>query len=70
VRDTQVEPQVQKIRADIAQSGESILEHKELRALCQTEISEHRWNVLARIAIDEGWSFTFFPDGRVRFAKL
>ena len=70
MRETHVEPQVQRIRAEIEQSGESILQQTDLTALCRSEISEYRWNVLAKIAISEGWSFTFFPDGRVRFARL
>lgn len=71
MHDAGVEPQVQQIRYTIEQFGESILSPKELTALCKGEISgEHRWNVIANIAINERWSFTFFPDGRVRFAKL
>ena len=59
------------MRAEIEQSGESLLGRGELNLLCMGEISEdHRWNVIAQIAINEGWSFTFFPDDSVRFAKM
>ena len=59
------------MRAEIEQSGETLLEPGELNLLCGGEISaDHRWNMIAKIAISEGWSFTFFPDDSVRFAKL
>lgn len=59
------------MRSEIEQSGESLLEPGELNLLCQGEISEdHRWKTIAEIAINEGWSFTFFPNDSVRFAKL
>lgn len=39
--------------------------------LCpEGESATNQWNAIAKIAIDEGWSFTFFPNGSVRFAKL
>jgi hypothetical protein len=59
------------MRAEIEQSGESLLGRGELNLLCMGEISEdHRWNMITQIAINEGWSFTFFPDDSVRFAKM
>ena len=59
------------MRAEIEQAGETLLEPGELNLLCQGEISDdHRWNMIAEIAINEGWSFTFFPDDSVRFAKF
>jgi hypothetical protein len=48
-----------------------MLEPGELNLLYRGEISDdHRWNMIAEIAINEGWSFTFSPDDSVRFAKL
>lgn len=48
-----------------------MLEPGELKLLYQGELSEDlRWKTIAEIAINEDWSFTFFPDNRVRFAKL
>jgi hypothetical protein len=59
------------MRTEIEQSGEILLEPGELNLLCNGEISgDHRWNTIAEIAMNEGWSFTFFPDDSVRFAKL
>jgi hypothetical protein len=59
------------MRAQIEQSGETLLDPGELNLLCSGEIfAGHRWKSIAEIAINEGWSFTFFPDDSVRFAKL
>lgn len=59
------------MRAEIERSGETLLEPGELNLLCRGEISDdHRWKIIAEIAINERWSFTFFPDDSVRFAKL
>ena len=59
------------MRTEIEQSGETLLEPGELNLLCLDEVSDdYRWNIIAEIAINEGWSFTFFPDDSVRFAKL
>jgi len=59
------------MRAEIEQVGETLLEPGELNLLRLGEISEdHRWNMISEIAINEGWSFTFFADDTVRFAKL
>ena len=71
MHDRAVHPRVQKMRAEIEQAGETLLEPGELNLLCRGELSEdHRWNTIAEIAINEGWSFTFFPDDSVLFAKL
>ncbi len=59
------------MRAEIEQCGETLLEPGELNLLCRGELSEdHRWNTIAEIAINEGWSFTFYPDDSVLFAKI
>ena len=59
------------MRAKIEQSGEILLDPGELNLLCRGEMfDDHRWKLVAEIAINEGWSFTFFPDDSVRFAKL
>ena len=65
------DPRIQRMRAQIEQSGETLLEPEELNLLYRGELSEDlRWKTIAEIAINEDWSFTFFPDDRVRFAKL
>ena len=59
------------MRAEIEQSGETLLDPGELNLLCRGEILDgHRWKMVAEIAVNEGWSFTFFPDDSVRFSKL
>jgi hypothetical protein len=71
MHDQLVESRVQRMRSEIEQSGESRLGRGELNLLCPDEPSEdHRWKTIAEIAINEGWSFTFFPDDTVRFSKL
>ena len=71
MRDRAVNPDVQRMRAEIEQSGETVLERDELNLLCRREIPvRHHWKTVAEIAINEGWSFTFFPDDSVRFSKL
>ena len=59
------------MRDQIGEYGESILGSEELSVLCADELSASgQWNCIAKLAIDEAWSFTFFPNGNVRFAKL
>lgn len=66
-----VDPRIQRMRAEIEQSGETLLRPDELNLLGRGEILDrHRWQIVAGIALCEGWSFTFFPDDSVRFSKL
>jgi len=59
------------MRREIQQFGESIVTCEGLRVLCENEVlASNQWNAIAKIAISEEWSFTFFPNGSVRFAKL
>lgn len=59
------------MRAEIERAGEALLDPDELSLLCRGAIQDlHRWKMVAEIAVNEGWSFTFFPDDSVRFAKL
>ena len=63
--------QVETIRREVDECGESIVRCDELRILCEDVVlSSNNWEAIAKIAINEGWSFTYFPDGSVRFAKL
>ena len=69
--DRVADPRIQRMRAEIEQSGETLLEPGELNLLHRGELSEdQRWKTITEIAINEGWSFTFFPDDTVRFSKL
>jgi hypothetical protein len=38
--------------------------------LCPDVAISGQWGEIARIAIAEKWSFSFFPNGNVRFANL
>jgi hypothetical protein len=63
--------QIEKIQGAIEEVGESIVSCAELRLLCDDKALAHnQWNAVARIAINEAWRFTYFPNGSVRFAKL
>jgi hypothetical protein len=63
--------QVEKIRNEIQEYGESIVGCEALRGLCLDEIAQSgQWEAIAKISIIEGWCFTFFPNGSVRFAKF
>jgi hypothetical protein len=62
--------QVATIREEIRSKGESIANCAKLLALCPEVAISGQWGEIAKIAIVEKWSFTFFPNGDVRFAPL
>ncbi len=62
--------QIEKIRAEIQERGESTVGCEELCVLCPDVSESGQWNEIAKIAMVEGWSFTFFPNGSIRLAKL
>ena len=62
--------QVHNMRHQIELYGETVLGSVELQALTPETSGRGQWEVIAQISIAEGWSFTFFPNGDVRFAKL
>ena len=63
--------QVEKVRQEIQEYGESVVGCEELRVLCPDEVPvSTQWNAIAKIAKSEGWSFTYFPNGSVGFANL
>jgi hypothetical protein len=63
--------QIETLRRDVQVRGECIVRYDELSALCAHAIPpRNQWEEIAKIAIDEGWRFTFFPDRSVRFARL
>ena len=62
--------QVATIRAEIEAYGESIANCAKLLVLCPEVAVSGQWGEIAKIAISERWSFTFFPNGDVRFAAL
>ncbi len=66
-----LESQIETMRLDVQVRGECIVRYDKLSALCAgARPPRNPWEEIARIAIDEGWSFTFFPDRSVRFTKL
>jgi hypothetical protein len=62
--------QVDKIRAEIEERGQSIVRGEQLCVLCPDVWVSGQWGAISKVAIKEGWSFTFFPSGSVGFAKL
>jgi len=58
-----------KIRQEIDERGECVVTRRESRMLW-TGLPTDEWNAVAGLAIAEHWSFTFLPDGSVRFAKF
>jgi len=62
--------QIATIREEIRVTGQSIANCDKLLALCPDVSSSGQWGEIAKIAIAEQWSFTFFPNGDVCFAKL
>ena len=62
--------QVVMIREEIRTCGESIANCAKLLVLCPEVAVSGQWGEIAKIAITEKWSFTFFPNGDVRFTSL
>lgn len=63
--------QVDKMRGEIRQEGESRVGCDELSLLCPEEVSaSQQLNGIAQIAEWEGWTFEYLPDGSVRFTNL
>ena len=67
---SELDAQIATIRAEIAAHGESIATCGTLILLCPHVAISGQWGEIARIAIAERWSFSFFPNGDVRFANL
>ena len=63
--------QVDKIRADIRERGESRVGCEELSLLCRNEVSDdQQLRGISEIAEWERWTFEYLPDGSVRFSNL
>ena len=71
-RSLSLQRQVEVIRREIAETGESIVGCEELRVLCGDVVEPYKQSTtIALIATYEGWSFVFYPDRHhVRFAML
>ena len=67
----EIAAQVDKIRAEIRQHGESRVGCDELCLLCPADVSESEQLAgIAQIAEWERWTFEYLPDGSVRFTNL
>ena len=67
----EIAAQVDKIRAEIRQHGESRVGCEELSLLCPADVSEsEQLTGIAQIAEWERWTFEYLPDGSVRFTDL
>jgi hypothetical protein len=62
--------QVERIRSEIRESGESRVGCEELNLLC-SDVSPAQEKIgIEQIAEYEGWTFQYLPDGHVRFTSL
>jgi hypothetical protein len=62
--------QIATIREEILTSGQSIVNCAKLLVLCPDIAISGQWSEIAKIAIAEGWSFTYLPNGDVCFVNL
>jgi hypothetical protein len=62
--------QVATIREKILARGESLANCAKLLVLCPDVAISGQWGEIANITIAERWSFSFFPNGDVRFPNL
>jgi hypothetical protein len=66
-----LQSQIDRIRHEIQEYGESTVGCEDLSVLGPNAVLQSsKWDAIATIAQREGWSFTYFPDGSVGFAKL
>jgi hypothetical protein len=66
----EIAAQVDKMRADIQQCGESHVGCPELKLLCPETSAQEEKNGVEQIAEWERWTFEYLPDGSVRFSPL
>jgi hypothetical protein len=62
--------QIATIREEVRVNGQSVANCTKLLALCPDVSTSGQWGEIAKIAIAERWSFTFFANGDVCFANL
>ncbi len=60
--------QVEEIRSQIQQFGESRVGCEELSLLCSDVTAAQEKIGIEQIAEYEGWTFEYLPDGHVRFS--
>jgi hypothetical protein len=62
--------QVENIRSEIGQHGESRVGCEELYLLCSDVTPAQEKIGVEQIAEYEGWTFQYLPNGHVRFSPL
>jgi hypothetical protein len=62
--------QVEKIRSEIQEFGESRVGCEELTLLCSDVTAAQERIGIEHIAEYEGWNFRYLPDGHVRFSPV
>lgn len=62
--------QIATIREEIRANGHCMVDCTKLLALCPDVSTSGQWGEIAKIAIAERWSFTFFPNGDVCLSDL
>jgi hypothetical protein len=66
----EVVTQVEKMRSQIQQFGESRVGCEELHLLCSDVTAAQEKIGIEQIAEYEGWTFQYLPDGHVRFSPV
>jgi hypothetical protein len=62
--------QLEKMRSEIRDTGESLFPCERLHLLFPETLASGHWDAISKMAMTEGWSFTFLPNGSVSFARL
>jgi len=62
--------QLEKIRGEIRDTGESLFSCERLHLLFPETSASGHWDAISKMAMTEGWSFTFLRNGSVCFARL
>ncbi|HEV2842525.1 MAG TPA: hypothetical protein VGW39_14475 [Chthoniobacterales bacterium] len=62
--------QIERLCGEIAMFGEGVATPEQLSILCEGVSASGQWNSIAKIAMEQHWSFTFLSNGSVRFARF
>ena len=70
IQEPEIEAELASIRAKVSRTGGTIIEADRFALLCPAHMSvPEQFRRIAELAAEEGWSFAFLPDGRVRFGE-
>ena len=64
------EAQIAKIRSAISSHGTFVATAEEITILCHDHRLDAQFRTLVRLAQEENWTFTFFPDRQVEVKLL